>query len=151
MSDLVVMTEYATLDSYTIGTRACFATNIHVLWNGPSVRGKDRRLPGAAGVRAYKRRTDITPVTLKLFVDGAWQRDGTANADARVGLQTNWFDLRTITDPYSTGDGTRTLTLHLPSGTKSAAVHVEHLGITERHQSWLLAELDLTIPLGALA
>lgn len=152
MTDLVVQAEWVTIDSYTLGTPAVRVLNFHLLWEGPAVRGDDRKLPGAAGVRARKRRADITPHTLHLFVDGGYTRAGTVNTNPVTGLETNWFDLRTVMDPYATGDSTRTLTLHLPSGsTKTGAVHVEGLSITERHPHWLYADLDLSLPLGALA
>lgn len=153
-----------TVPSLTIGsvdfnrgttTQAWKILNLNTLMDGPAIRGSDRLLPGAAGVRARKRRADVTVHSMELIVTGITTSAGVRNADFAAGLWINLKYLRdNVTDPYSTGDGTRSATLYLPDGTtQTASVHCSTLQTQPVDQSsyYVKATFDLSIPAGSFA
>lgn len=145
--------EYLTIDGVPIPCPAWEAKSLLPLWQGPDVRGSDRRIPGAAGVKPYRRRADVSTRTLELVIYGFEDPDGNPNADVREGLEANVFYFRsTIADPTGAGDGTRTAVLHLPSGaTKTGPVHVVSFDLGELGPTSVRATLDLSLPEGALS
>lgn len=129
----------------------CDVVNLWVLWQGPDTRGKDRPIPKGT-TRPYPRRATDSKRTLECFVYGTKDETGAPHADVRAGLEHNWWYLReNAFDPTNIGDGTRTLTLHLPSGaTKSGLVHVEASEPVGAGPAALAVTVDLTILGGAL-
>jgi hypothetical protein len=154
MTYVINHSEYCEIDGVPLNTPAWTHTNLFELWSGPTTRGTDRIIPGAAGALPYRRRATVRTVTLELVVYGDLAWDGTTYADARTGLFTNVGHLRTnVTDPTGIGDGTRTMILHLPDGsTRSGDIHVEGFalggGLGPFHT---LATIDISILAGALA
>lgn len=122
-------------------------------------RGEDRVLPTATGVVAYPKRRTVTPYSLRLIVIGDVNSSGVANADDRVGLQTNLAAIKAVIDTASTGTaGTVTATLTRFTGASlTGAVHVlkleqQRYGLSEsgKEGSWYEGTLQLSIPAGIL-
>lgn len=154
MAYLINSGEYLDIAGVPLQTPAWTLTNLQELWSGPQTRGSDRLIPGAAGIRSYRRRATATTRPLALVIFGEWKWDGTAHTSPRVGLQDNISHLKTnLSDPTVANPGTRTATLHLPSGaTKTGAVTVEGFELGEALGSWnITAVMDITIAQGALA
>lgn len=125
MADQITNTLYLSIGTVNFATPAFDVQNIETLLDGADVRGSDRLLPTTAGVKPYKRRATVTRRMLHLQIYGHKKRDGTATSSALQGIVDNVALLRQVTDPVSTGNGTQTAVLHLPSGgTQTAAVHV---------------------------
>jgi len=123
------------------------------LWLPAEQRGEDRLIPGAAGVKALQRRNTVTTVSLDLLVAGLADRNGVAATGTYVAqLYTNLAYLRdNVVAPTGTGDGTRSATLTLPSGsTLTEPVHVVGLktGDMALDGRWVKAVLELSIPSG---
>jgi hypothetical protein len=140
-------TEYLTIGAVIIGTRACHAKNLPELYT-ENHRGGDRLIPNVAGVVAYPRQRHDVTHTLELVINGRYASDGTLNANAMAGLRANIAELKTITAPVTTGDGTRTVTWTYPGGSASAACHVGPLLIGRHFGPSVLATLDLHVPAG---
>lgn len=145
--------EYLEIDGVPLATFAWKVVDLSPLWEGPDVRGGDRLIPGAAGVRAYPRRATVSQRSLPMLVFGAVDQDGAPYPDPREGLETNFEYLRTnVADPTNLGAGTRVAVLHLPSGaTRTADVHVEALRPGPLGPSSMRAVLTLSIPGGVLS
>lgn len=145
----------------TIGTTSmhCAAWDIldlRALWLPSAVRGADRLIPGAAGVRPKRRRRTVTTHSLPFLISGLADATGVgacSEADRVRQLEVNVYALRSaVLDPTNVGDGTRAATLVLPSGaTLTADIHV--LGFTEAAVSpdSLFGTLDISIPSGVFA
>lgn len=96
---------------------------------GLATRGKDRLIPGAAGVLPGKRRPTSTQRLLELVVNGELDWEGEPYTDGHEGLDANLMHLREfVTDPLGNGrdGGPLEAVLHLPDGSTSVGqVHVE--------------------------
>lgn len=145
--------EYLTIDGVPLQCAGWTHTNLWEMWSGPATRGTDRIIPGAVGILSKPRRATARRVQLAvtIFGDRAW--DGTPYVDPRVGLWTNVDHLRTnVTDPVTTGDGTRTAVLYLPDGsTVTGSVTVEAFTLGEGYGVAIPSTIDITIPAGALS
>lgn len=122
------------------------------LWEYGSRRGKDRVLPGASGVRAYRRRKTATTYSLPMPVWGEANRLGVAYPDVETGFETNYDFLvdQLVTDPGTTA-GTRNARLTRPSGAvKTGPVHVLAVPIGVGIGGRRLCTLELSIPGGRL-
>lgn len=130
----------------------CNVENIGELWQGADHRGDDRRIPGAAGVIAYPRRADVTVRVLELTIMGFNDSAGAAHPNPRIGVEQNIDTIRTVGEPIGIGDGTRTVTLELPTGaTRSADCHVGPLKLGAGvGPNAIRATLPISIPTGAL-
>lgn len=134
-------------------------TDLTPLWVETTVRGGDRLIPGAAGVRPFRRRVTVTTHALPMLISGDVDPLGVVNTDAWVGLEENLADLWTnVVAPTNTGDGTRAAILTMPSGaTRTANVHVLGLrvgstrGEPHRHHAVVRASLQISIPAGRFA
>lgn len=128
MPDQITNTLYLSIGTVNFATPAYDIKNIEVLLDGPDVRGKDRILPTAAGVKPYKRRATVSRRVLQMQIYGDADRTGTPASGTTAQFQQlldNIAVVRTISDPVGTGDGTQTATLHFPNATtKTATVHV---------------------------
>lgn len=153
MSYLITADVYVTIGGVPLHTPAWTTRDPLVLFQGASTRGSDRIIPGAAGVRPYKRRATVTQRTLLMIVYGHKQPDGTENADQVAGLIENLRHLREhVADPTGIGDGTLTAELHLPdTSTVSGAVHVERFEWENMAPGAAAATLDLSIVGGSLS
>lgn len=116
-----------------------------------AVRGSDEVMPGANGVRAFPRRRDAIEVSIRMEIIGDYDEDGAPIADPWSGVISNFLALKSALGiGLTTGDGTVPATLHTPSTTYSADVHV--LGFPSASYtggSILNTVLDLSIPSGA--
>lgn len=129
-------------------------SNLWVLWQGPKRRGKNRIIPKKPGEKSKPRRATGTLRSLELVFYGENDATGAPlGLTVREGLEANldFFRLN-VADPTNLGDGTRTLTLYLPSGaTKSGPITVEDFDFAGLGPTSVRATLDLTIPEGALS
>lgn len=150
MPDVITATEYLEIASTPLATPAWRITSLVPLWASADVRGTDRLLPGAAGVRPNRRRPTVTRYALNMVIWGDRSREGTPYADVRIGLDTNIEALHAaIVDPPGTDTGTRAAVWHTADGsTRTADVHV--LGLVPRELSprSVRATLQLSIPTG---
>jgi hypothetical protein len=140
--------EYLTIGSVIIGTKACHATNLQVLYSERQ-RGSDRLIPNLAGVRPYSRQVaDVTHV-LELVINGRYTSDGVLNANPMTGIRANIAELKGIAAPVTTGDGTRSVTWTFQGGSATADCHVGPLSIGRHFGPLVFATLDLHVPAGA--
>ena len=148
----VTRAEYLEIDGVPLATPAWEIVDLSPLWQPADVRGSDRLIPGAAGVKPYRRRRTVSKRSLPMIVYGFEDLDGVAYADVREGLETNLDYLRAnVVDPTNVGDGTRTAVLHLPSGsTRTGSVHVEGFELGTAGPTSIRAVLTLSIPEGVL-
>lgn len=127
--------------------------DLYRLWAEAQKRGGDRRLPTAPGVKAYRRRRDVTQIVLDLQVCGDVNgQTGMPIADTFEGLETNWLYLMgALVDPTAptSPDGTWPSVLTLPSGaTKSQPIHVVSCEPVDGTRNLIEAELVISIPAG---
>lgn len=141
-----------TIDGVMMHCPAFAVLDVAKLWEGPDQRGDDVKIPGRPGVLATPRRADVTPVTLRLVIDGRMDRLGNEWPTPAQGLLENVLWLReNVTDPTYIGDGTRTVSLTSPDGSRTfeGPAHVSmvpgaRLGPVARYA------LSLSLPDGAL-
>lgn len=146
------LTEYLSIDNIPLAVEGAWEwPDLSPLWEGADKRGRDRLVPGAAGVVPYPRRATVSRRAIEGYIYGFRDLNGVAFADVRVGLEANvsYLQEELEADP-GTADGTRTAVLHLPSGTKSGPVHVEKLRLSAFGPTSARAVLELSIPGGAL-
>jgi hypothetical protein len=146
--------EYLDIDGVSLHRDAWWISDLSPLWGSPDVRGADKVIPGASGVRPKKRRANVTQVVLELVVVGEYDRfDAPTAIDPTEQLEANVAYLRAnVMDPTNVGDGTRLATHHLPSGaTRSGPVHVIDFEPASRALTEMTFALGLSIPGGALA
>lgn len=145
--------EYLAIDGIPLAIDGAWEwLDLAPLWEGADKRGGDRLIPGAAGVVSYPRRATVSRRSINGYVYGFKDYNGAAFANVRVGLEANiaFLQEEVEADP-GTATGTRTATLHLPSGaTKTAEVHVEKLRLAPFGPAAARAVLELSIPSGAL-
>lgn len=150
MPDVITAAEYLEIASTPLATPAWRITSLVPLWVSADLRGSDRLLPGASGVRAQRRRLTVTRKAFELVIFGRQDRTGNFYDDVREGLDANIAALQAaIVDPPGTATGTRAATWHRANGsTATADVHV--LGIVPRELSpaAVRATLQLSIPTG---
>lgn len=145
-----------TINAISLNCPAWDITDLTSLWAEVAQRGEDRRIPGVAGVIAYRRRNDVTEHSLAMVISGDVDSTGAPYANPWVGLETNIAALRTnVVDPTNLTDGTRPAILTMPSGaTRTANVHVLGLRLSEAQgvdgvHAYAFAALTVSIPLGA--
>lgn len=143
---------WVTIDGHSLNREAWCAPDLSPLWGTPEVRGADRILPGVSGVKPYRRRATVQTMSLRFVVTGQVDADGQPNDDPWTGLETNLaFLYAYVILPTNTGDGTRELVWHRPSGSSTTvAVHVLGYKPTVGAGAIAVGELELSIPSGAL-
>lgn len=125
------------------------------LWRGPDIGGSNIPIPGAADYPIRRYPTTSTR-QFPLFVVGDCNYAGTPNANGIAGLEENIDYLRLhVFDPPSISDspdGTRFMTVTMPSGSSSRAgyVHFKPFTISEATPSGWLLVCEVDIPEGAL-
>ena len=145
--------EYLTVEmgatDVIIGTKACWCTNMEVLYNEEH-RGSDLLVPGVPGVVPNPRRPTVIKHILQLVLDGHYDSDGVLQANPHAQVRQNIAEIKTATAPVTTGEGTRLVTWTRPEGAVAADCHVGPLRIGARiSDSVLRATLDLSVPAGA--
>jgi hypothetical protein len=142
-----------TINSVDMMQPAWQVMNLIELWLPAQQRGEDVVIPGVAGRRPYRRFVDATRRTLRLKITGDVDRNNTPQSNKFVGLQTNVDYLITnVVDPPTTGDGTRSLVLTMPSGSRTEPVHVLGMEMSSYNETarWALATIELSIPSGRI-
>lgn len=128
--------------------------DLSALWSTPEQRGANRLLPGIAGVKAYKKRNTQTEYALPFVAVGAVDRLGNfaAEGDQPAQLEENLTYLfENVALPTNTGDGTRSCTWTLPSGSSIVAdVHVVGLRGSVLPGAIYRGTLELSVPGGDL-
>lgn len=129
--------------------------NLVKLWAEHAIRGENKLLPGAPGVRSYPTRLDVTEHDLAFFLTGTVDAFGAAHSDPWVGLQAN-LDLlwAFVFQPVTVGRGDRPAALTLPSGTvRLAQVQVEPIRFPNdvEDATFVEATIHLTIIGGRFA
>jgi len=152
MPNVITRYPHLEINGVPLATPAWEASDLNSLLQGPDQRGSDRLLPGASGVRPYKRRATVSKRSVRLVIFGDYDREGVAYADPFAGLVANIDYLRlNVSDPTGTGDGTRTAILRLSAvSAKTGSVHVEGLELSDDDPPTVRAVLMLSLPTGAL-
>jgi hypothetical protein len=148
------------LDGIAMKNPAWSLIDIRVLWLPAAVRGADRLLPTAAGVRPFPRRRTVTVHTFDCIITGTANVSGAppavCNRDAiERQLEANVSLLRSlVVDPITTPghNGTRQAVLTMPSGAKrTGPVHVLPFTLADASwHSWKIG-FSLSVPYGVLA
>lgn len=129
MPYVVVTPVHVEINDVPLSTPAWECLNPMELRQGPPTRGRDRLIPGAAGVLPGRRRPAPATHVLELVVRGDVDWEGTPYEDGHEGCDANLAHLREfVTDPLGDNrDGSPLdAALHLPDGTTAVAqVHVE--------------------------
>lgn len=149
MPDVITASEYLIVNSTPLATPAWRLTDLTPLWSSAEVRGSDRILPGAPGVRAMRRRPTATRLILPGVVWGDRNRENTPYGDVRTGLHTNIAALQAaVIEPPTTGDGTVAATWVIPGTDRTANVHVLAFTPTKLSPRSIRFVLELSIPTG---
>lgn len=123
------------------------------LWRlvaGPAVRGSDRVLPGAQGVRPFRRLATVTEYGLPIIVSGDVAPQGVASQVGEVeqtALNVDWLIGRFMGLP---NPGTVAATLTLGDSSWSGDVHVTGVEPSGGGLGWWRGTLALSIPAGRL-
>lgn len=142
-----------TISSHSMHRSAFAVVDVSSLWEGAVPRGQDLLIPGRPGQLARRRHADVTEHQLPTVIDGRFDVNGNRNSNERQGLLENILWLRTnVTDVYSVGYGTRSITLTSPDGSLVATgqAHIS-LEVGEKIGSLWKAMIDVSLPDGALA
>lgn len=149
----ITRAEYLSIDGIPLATPAWEILDLAPLWDAANVRGRDRLIPGAAGVIPYRRRNTVSVRSLPLVIFGSYDQDGNLATDGRIQLRENTdYLIANIVNPPDTAEGTRFAELVLPDGsTVSNDVHViGPMQFADLGPISLRAILTLSIPDGLL-
>lgn len=126
MSYSVHFAQHLTIGDVPLSTPAWEVTNIQALMSGPGIRGENRVIPGAAGIRPLRHRPTEKTVTLELVVFGNRDPAGVDHPDPETGLWANWLTLRNQFNDLllNDGDSTTSAVLHYAGGTLVGDVQV---------------------------
>lgn len=147
----ITRTWYLEVNSIPLATPAWEIPDLSALLDSGVLRGADRTLPGAAGVRAQKRRRNVWVVTFPLDVMGDKDSDGSAISDPNEGVNLHMEYLNEhLGFASETGDGTVPAVFHrgdLPEWT--ADVHFLGFKGSQKQGEFLVrTTFDLSIPAG---
>lgn len=108
-------TDYLEIDGLSLWIHECWQMeDVAPLLSGSDRDSPSRKIPGAAGDETYGQVTEPTKVNLKVTVMGLKNWLGVEYADSRRGLGVNVAKLQAeIVGLVTTGDATRTATLHM--------------------------------------
>lgn len=150
MPPVITYTRYLEISGIPLATPAWKVIDLAPLLDGPDLRGADRLVPGAVGVRPYPRRATVSIRTLQMVIFGDRSLEGTPYANRRDGIDTNVAYLVDNLLAPPGGNGTRLAILHLQNGSmKSAYVHVlSPLRLGHIGPGAVRGALDLSIPSG---
>lgn len=126
--------------------------NLGPLWLPGAKRGSDVLMPGAVGVRPFRRRPTVTTHSLTIAVSGDFDflDQNPCPEDRWVALERNLLYLseNLLADP-GTRAGTRDSILTMASGAQRfAAVHYLRITPATMEQAVLIGTLELSIPMG---
>jgi hypothetical protein len=115
-------------------TPAWFAVSLLPLWRPADKRGGNLAIPHSSPSIPLPRRGTDSKRTLQLVIVGDVDTSGAPVTDVREGIEANLAAFKAaFVAPPTTTDGTRSATLHLPSGaTKTATITVEDFTPGER-------------------
>jgi hypothetical protein len=144
MPNVITRSTYLEINSVPLATPAWRILDLSRL-HGLAVRGSDRIMPGANGMRAQRRRRTIYSQSLPLLVVGRYDREGNVLSNVYDGLDDNIDYLMTnVIEPPSTA--TVTAVWHRAGGNKSAAIHVEGFEPDGWGNGWIRFSLAISIP-----
>lgn len=147
-SGSIILREYLIVSGIALATPAFFGNDLAELLRPADHRGGDRIIPHGGVVPKPRRRT-VSKRSLPLVIFGDRDQNGGVIVDYRAGLDDHIAYLNNnLVAPISTGDGTRSATLVLANGNRSAQVHVEGLDIGSGKGGHVKATLHLSIPGG---
>lgn len=137
MAYVVNFAHHLEIDGVPLSTPAWEHLDIQVLYSGPSVRGENRVMPGAAGRRPLPWRPDETMRTLTLAIYGDRSWDGTVNADPVAGLWANIAHLRAfvVDNPLNT-TSTRTAVIKQVGGAADLTATIQVRGFEIDEESY---------------
>lgn len=124
-----------------MATHAWFLGNTQLLRGSGAVRGADRLLPGASGIRTYPRRRTVTQYTLPLTLRGEYDQDGVPQADPCEAV-INHLEFLIAQLVTTSGDlvaPVRACTLHHPTTGSPRSGSIRVLEISPRETSVGLA------------
>jgi len=132
------------------------ALDLRDLWLLGAVRGQDKKIPGARGVRARYRRGDVTALNIPFVVAGFADRMGVTQctrAAQVIQLQHNIDFLNTnvfsITAGTAYADTLLPSDLHMPDGTvRHANIHVLSFTVADSNLVAAAGTLNISIPIG---
>jgi hypothetical protein len=146
MPNVITRSTYLEINSVPLATPAWRILDLSRL-HGLAVRGSDRIMPGANGMRAQRRRRTIYSQSLPLLVVGRYDREGNVLSNVYDGLDDNIDYLMTnVIEPPSTA--TVAAVWHRAGGNKSAAIHVEGFDPDGWGNGWIRFSLAISIPSG---
>lgn len=153
--DFEILTGQLSISGVNLRGPAWHVLDLFPLWSSPTLRGQDRILPTAAGVRPFRRRRTVTVRSLEMVVVGDCDRFGDVivdcdEADYAAQLQENIdYLLDNVVEPPGTQDGTRDAILTMPDGTtRTADVHVVGFDLHGGRYDITGVTLTLSIPNG---
>ena len=139
----IILDEYLTVGALDLATPAYFTTSLAPLYTVQRV-GSNRWIPNA-GSRAYKKKSGEVSVGLTLRVRGQFNTDGTATADAKVGLDTHLRALEA--EFFDDTDTTLAAVWHRPVADREADVQIAGWTV-QRIVHEAEVQFDLVIPAG---
>ena len=131
-------------------------SNLGMLWVRGEVRGSDVLMPGADGVRPFRRRPTVTAYSLPFVISGDVDYETgeacSSDDDRWVAFERNlaYIDDNLVAPP-GTREGTREARMTMPSGAERwADLHV--LRLTGRvEDATFVGVMNISIPAGRLA
>lgn len=149
-----------TLNDIPMKTRAWTCPDLTPLWMPGAIRGQDRLIPHAAGVRAFPRRLTVTQYDLEFRIAGISDMHGVVTTGTGSGIGIEEFQQleynlnylrQNVIDPRTTPNANGTIpgVLTMPSGsTRTADVHVLGFTVNNRVAHVLQGILHLSVPSG---
>lgn len=148
---LVTRDWYLELNSVPLATPAWEIPDLSALLDSGALRGSDRMLPRASGVRAHRRRRNVWVLTFPLDVIGDTDSDGSNIPDANEGVNLHMEYLNEhLGFAEASGDGTVPCIFHrgdLPEW--HADVHFLGFKGSQKQGEFLVrTTFDISIPAG---
>jgi hypothetical protein len=147
------------IDGHSLNTMA-WCVDLTPLWGGPDVRGENVIIPGVAGRARNPIRVDEVVLTLPLYVNGHWDKDGVAVPAEDAPYTGTWKRLQAnlqylmanVSPVVSSAVTTQTAVLTLPSGsTVNASVQVRRIAPgTVLPGAVIRTTIEIRDPAGAL-
>ena len=151
---VITDTMYLEINNIPLATPAWRVLDLSPLWDAAPVRGEDRLIPFAQGVKPLARVVDALRVQCPLLIKGDRDQDNAIISNTNIGLASNTDYLRSnIWTPNPAGDGTWPLVLHMPdSSTRGADCFVlPPMQLVPAGKIALRAVIDILIPAGELS
>lgn len=150
---LITRDWYLEVNSIPLATPAWEIPDLSGLLDSGALRGSDRLLPGATGVRPHRRRRTVWVVTFPLDVVGDVDEDGDPVTDPNEGVNEHMAYLNAnLGFADGTGDGTVPCVFHRGGSLTNWAADVHFLGFkgSQKLGEFLVrTTFDISIPAGA--